>query len=64
MKRKYTRLAEVQLDTPCHAASPGLIASGGTYAVQLPEGTTIAVPSGFDPDEVFILLTVVREALR
>ena len=36
----------------------------GAFTVQMPEGATVAVPAGFDPDEVFILLTVVREALR
>ena len=64
MKRKYARLAEVQLDSPRHAASPGLLATGVTFAVQLPEGATVAVPAGFEAEEVFRLLTVVREALR
>jgi hypothetical protein len=32
--------------------------------VQLPEGATVAVPVGFEANEVFVLLTVVREALR
>ena len=34
------------------------------FAVHLPEGATVAVPAGFDAEEVFALLTVVREALR
>jgi hypothetical protein len=61
MKRKYTRLAEVQLDRPLPGSSPGLIVPGAAFTVQLPTGATIAVPAGFDADELFILLTVVRE---
>jgi hypothetical protein len=37
---------------------------GAAFAVHLPEGATVAVPVGFDADEVFSLLIVVREALR
>jgi len=62
MKRKYTRLAEVQLDPPRHASSPALLGPGAAFTVQLPAGAAIAVPAGFDPAELFILLTVVREA--
>ena len=36
--------------------------SGAAFAVQLPGGATVTVPPGFDSDERFILLTVVREA--
>jgi hypothetical protein len=32
--------------------------------VHLPEGVTVAVPAGFEGEEVLVLLTVVREALR
>ena len=62
MKRKYTRLAEVQLDHPLSGSSPVLLGSGAAFTVQLPTGITVVVPAGFDPDELFILLTVVREA--
>jgi hypothetical protein len=62
MKRKYTRLAEVQLDRPFPGSSPGLIVPGAAFTVQLPTGATIGVPAGFDADELFTLLTVVREA--
>jgi hypothetical protein len=62
MKRKYSRLAEVQLDRPLPGASPGLMVPGAAFTVQLPTGATIAVPAGFDADELFTLLTVVREA--
>lgn len=62
MKRKHARLAEVQLDRPHPGSSPGLIAPGAAFTVQLPTGMTVAVPAGFDADELFILLTVVREA--
>ena len=34
-----------------------------TFTVRLPDGTSVAVPSGFDPEELFTLLLVVREAL-
>jgi hypothetical protein len=64
MKRKISRLAEVQLDHPHHPLWPSGPAPGAAFAVQLPEGATVAVPAGFDADEVFLLLTVVREALR
>lgn len=39
-----------------------MLGSDATFTIQLPAGTSIAVPAGFDPDELFILLTVVREA--
>ena len=68
MKRKSCGLSEVQLKHPRNSLPPLLIApgSGGgpTFAVHLPEGATVAVPAGFDAEEVFALLTVVREALR
>lgn len=64
MKRKYSRLAEVQVDSPRHSFLSSIPSASGVFTVQLPEGATVAVPAGFDPDEVFILLTVVREALR
>ena len=64
MKRKISRLAEVQLDPPHPPLWPSGPVPGAAFAVQLPEGATVAVPAGFDADEVFILLTVVREALR
>jgi hypothetical protein len=68
MKRKSSRLAEVQLDRafapPAHSSIPIAAGSAPAFAVHLPEGTTVTLPPGFDPDEVFALLTVVREALR
>ena len=67
MKRKASRLAEVQVDrslsllpSPCLPAP----SSGAVFVVQLPQGATVAVPAGFDAEEVLLLLTVVREALR
>ena len=62
MKRKFSRLAEVQLDPWPHPAAAARLASGAAFAVSLPTGATVAVPAGFDPDELFILLTVLREA--
>ena len=67
MKRKASRLAEVQV-----AGSRSLLPSqslpvpgaGAGFVVQLPQGATVAVPAGFDAEEVLLLLTVVREALR
>ncbi len=38
--------------------------SGAVFVVQLPQGASVSVPAGFDADEVFNLLLVVREALR
>jgi len=67
MKRKSSRLAEVQVtgsrrQLPSHSLpAPG---SGAGFVVQLPQGATVAVPAGFDAEEVLLLLTVVREALR
>ena len=62
MKRKTFRLAEVQLDCPLTDSSPAWPGSGGAFTIRLPAGMVIAVPGGFDPDELFILLTVVLEA--
>jgi hypothetical protein len=62
MKRKYTRLAEVQLDRPLPGSSSALLGPGAAFTVQLPTGATIAVPAGFDADELFSLLTALREA--
>jgi hypothetical protein len=64
MKRKHSDFTEVQLDVPRHQLTPDLVAAERMFTVRLPEGATITVPGGFDADEVFILLTVVREALR
>ena len=62
MKRKTFRLAEVQLDRSLPDSSPALPGIGAAFTIRLPAGMVIAVPGGFDPDELFILLTVVREA--
>ena len=62
MKRKTFRLAEVQLDCPLPDSSPALPEPVAAFNIRLPAGTVIAVPGGFDPDELFILLTVLREA--
>jgi hypothetical protein len=67
MKQKSSGLAEVQVDA---ATSRALAPRGfGTnlsavFVVDLPEGARVSVPAGFDADEVFNLLLVVREALR
>ena len=67
MKQKTPRLAEVQVAgslsrLPCPSLPvPG---AGAGYVVQLPQGATVAVTAGFDAEEVLLLLTVVREALR
>lgn len=37
---------------------------GAGFLVQLPEGATVAVPPGFDAQEVMVLLTLVREVLQ
>ncbi len=67
MKRKASRLAEVQVAgslslLPC--TSLPATGPGAVFVVPLPQGATVAVPAGFDAEEVLLLLTVVREALR
>ena len=67
MKRKSSLLAEVQVAGSLSLLpSPSLPAAGpgSVFVVQLPQGATVAVPAGFDAEEVLLLLTVVREALR
>ena len=64
MKRKYCELAEVQVEVPRHHLTPDGIGADKLFTVRLPEGATVAVSAGLDADEVFLLLTVVREALR
>ena len=67
MKRPSSRLAEVQVaGARSLAPTPSWPATspGGAYLVHLPEGVTVAVPAGFDGEEVMVLLTVVREVLR
>jgi hypothetical protein len=64
MKQKECELAEVQVDVPRHQLTPDWVGANKMFTVRLPEGTTVAVPVGFDADEVFLLLTVVREAMR
>lgn len=65
MKRNCSGLAEVQLKHPRNGPLPFCIPLGsGGSAAYLPEGATVTVPIGFDAEEVFVLLTVVREALR
>ena len=65
MKQTASRLAEVQVAGAMSLApSPSSSASGPAFLVHLPEGVTVAVPVGFDGEEVLVLLTVVREALR
>ncbi len=67
MKQKSSGLAEVQVDA---ATSRALVPRGfgahlsAVFVVDLPEGARVSVPAGFDADEVFNLLLVVREALR
>ena len=67
MKRTSPRLAEVQVAGP-HSLTPPPFPSasgpGAGFLVHLPQGASVAVPAGFDADEVFLLLTVVREALQ
>lgn len=63
MKRKFSRLAEVQV-TGDVSPPPAASNPTGAFLVHLPEGATVAVPAGFDGEEVMVLLTVVREALR
>ena len=67
MKPKSSLLAEVQVSSAVNL-SPASIwpatSPGAGFLVHLPEGVTVAVPAGFDGEEVMVLLTVVREALR
>ena len=67
MKRKASRLAEVQVDGSARLLlSPSLpvSVSGAVFVMQSRQGVPVAVPAGFDAEEVLLLLTVVREALQ
>jgi hypothetical protein len=64
MKRKYSDFTEVQVDVARHHLTPDWVGADKLFTVRLPEGASVAVPAGFDADEVFMLLTVVREAMR
>ena len=67
MKRQSSRLAEVQVAGASNVApAPSWppTGPGAGFLMHLPEGATVAVPAGFDGEEVMVLLTVVREALR
>ena len=67
MKQKTSCLAEVQVDGSTRllpAPTLPVTGAGAVFVVQLPQGATVAVPAGFDAEEVLLLLTVVREALR
>lgn len=68
MKTKVAGLAEVEV-----AGARGLGLSlrqsfaqeaSPMFVVQLPEGGSVAVFAGFDPDDLFNVLTVLREAGR
>ncbi len=64
MKRKCSRLAEVQLDA---TIAYSLLLTGSTasavFTVRLPNGAGVTVPAGFDADELLTLLVVIQEAL-
>lgn len=65
MKRKRSRLAEVHIPSPSDAVAPlppGSVCPPA-FTVRLPEGASILVPAGFDPDELILLLAAVQEAL-
>jgi len=67
MKRQSSRLAEVQVAGAVSVApAPNWppTGPGAGFLVHLPEGATVAVPAGFAVQEVLVLLTLVREALR
>ena len=64
MKRKCSRLAEVQIQSASESISPLLACNGSqkTFLVRLPQGASVVAPAGFDPDELFALLVVLQEA--
>ena len=65
MKRPSSRLAEVQVAgaiSVAPAPSWPPTGPGAGFLVHLPKGATVAVPAGFDAQEVLVLLTLVREA--
>jgi hypothetical protein len=65
MKRKSSGLAEVQVDRAQSPASSCISLPAGSrpsFLVHLPGGATVAVPAGFDANELLVLLTLVREA--
>lgn len=64
MKRKRA-LTEVQVDPALKGPPPCLPMSASVpgFTVGLPQGASVLVPAGFDPEELLSLLVVVREAL-
>jgi hypothetical protein len=53
MKRRREGFAEVELPE---------LATTGSYRVRIGERVELEVPRGFDPEEVFALLVMVKEA--
>ena len=64
MNSKSIRLAEVQLVRSSHTSSSTRTLTERSYSVHLPDGASVTLPADFDADQLFILLTVVREALQ
>jgi len=65
VKCKRSRLAEVQIQSASYAPASGRAGGAAAHAftVGLPQGASVLVPTGFDPDELMSLLIVVQEAL-
>jgi hypothetical protein len=64
VKGKRPRLAEVQIQSPSDSVAP--LAGAGiqkAFTIHLPQGASVLVPAGFDPDELMALLVVLQEAL-
>jgi len=53
MKRRRVGFAEVEIPE---------FATAGSYRVRIGERVELEVPRGFDPEEVFALLVLVKEA--
>ena len=64
MKRKFSRLSEVQIQSsPDSNFSPSAVAIHSGFTVRLPQGASVVVPAAFDPDKLLELLIVIQEAL-
>jgi hypothetical protein len=53
MKKRRVGFAEVELPE---------FSAGGSYRLRIGDRVELEVPRGFDPDEVFALLVMVKEA--
>ncbi len=63
MNSKSFPLAGVRLVRTSHTTASARPSPDRSYSVHLPDGESVTLPADFDADQLFMLLTVVREAL-